>query len=139
MKPRTILISEDDLLHLERLIESARRFQPLNHDHLARLEEELEIATVITGDDVPNDLVTMNSEVRVKDLDSGKVATYKIVYPRDAFVAENRISVLAPIGTALLGYRAGDIVLWKMPAGRRRLEIEAVLYQPSSARQAQAA
>jgi regulator of nucleoside diphosphate kinase len=134
MNARTILITEDDLTRLERLVASARRFQPLNHDHLVRLQDELERATVVANSEIPGDVVTMNSEVRVKDLDTGRVATYKIVFPRDAHVAENRISVLAPLGTALLGYRAGDVIEWDMPVGKKRLKVQAVVYQPEAAR-----
>lgn len=136
MNARTILITKHDLMRLEHLVESARRFQPLNRDHLVRLQEELERATVVANDDIPEDVVTMDSEVRVKDLNTGRIATYKIVFPRDAHVAENRISVLAPLGTALLGYRAGDVIEWEMPAGKKRLKVEAVTYQPEAARMA---
>jgi regulator of nucleoside diphosphate kinase len=71
--------------------------------------------------------------VRVKDLANGREMTYQIVFPKDADLARNRISVLAPIGTALLGYGAGDIVEWQVPAGIRRLQILAVEYQPEAA------
>ena len=135
MKARTILITEGDLMRLECLRESARRFQPLNYDHLVRLQEELERATVVANHEVPTDVVTMNSKVTVKDLSAGRIATYKIVFPRDAHVAGNRISVLAPLGTALLGYRAGDVIEWDMPAGKKRFKLQAVIHQqPEAAR-----
>jgi regulator of nucleoside diphosphate kinase len=74
--------------------------------------------------------------VRMKDLNSGREFTYQIVLPKDADISENRISVLAPIGTALLGFRAGNSVEWRVPSGMRRLRILDVEYQPEAARMA---
>ena len=75
----------------------------------------------------------MNSSVRLKDLDTKKELTYTLVFPSDADAGQNRISVLAPIGTALIGYRVGDIITWEVPAGRRRLKVEKIIYQPEAA------
>lgn len=74
----------------------------------------------------------MNSEVRLKDLDSGDVKVYRLVFPTQARM-ENGISVLAPIGTAILGYRVGDVIEWRVPKGIRRLQVVEVLYQPEAA------
>jgi regulator of nucleoside diphosphate kinase len=76
----------------------------------------------------------MNSTVRVGDLETGEEETYTLVYPEEADIEANRLSVLAPVGTALIGYRAGDVVEWPVPAGVRRFRVEAVLFQPKSAR-----
>jgi regulator of nucleoside diphosphate kinase len=75
----------------------------------------------------------MNSTVRLRDLDTGEEETYTLVYPAQANVEENRISVLAPVGTAIIGYRVGDAVTWRVPGGRVRLRVEEVLYQPERA------
>jgi len=74
----------------------------------------------------------MKSRVRVLDLDDICELEYTIVYPHEADYANGKISVLAPIGTALLGYREGDTVEWQVPGGRRRLKIDAVIYQPEA-------
>jgi regulator of nucleoside diphosphate kinase len=66
-------------------------------------------------------------------LDSDETEEYELVYPADADMAHNRISVLAPIGTAILGYRLGDVIEWPVPAGLRRIRVEEVLYQPERA------
>jgi regulator of nucleoside diphosphate kinase len=136
VKTRTILMTEDDLWRLAQLIECALRFQPLSHQHLAELKEELNTASVVAKEEIPRDVVTLNSEVRVKDLDSGHESVYKIVFPRDAHVAENRVSVLAPIGTALLGHRVGEIVELDRSIGKTRLKVQEVIVQPQAARQA---
>jgi regulator of nucleoside diphosphate kinase len=75
----------------------------------------------------------MNSRLSVRDLDSGKVSTFTLVFPSDADVEQDKISVLAPLGTAVLGYRLGDTFEWKMPGRVRRLNLEQVLYQPEAA------
>ena len=71
--------------------------------------------------------------LRVRDLDSGARAVYTLVFPSDADIERRRISILAPIGTALIGYRVGDRIEWRTPGGTRRLEIEEVLYEPETA------
>lgn len=133
MKAKNIVITEADYGRLQRLIESSRRFRQRDAEHLDALEQELERATIAKAGEVPHDVVTMNSCVRVKDLNSGHEFTYQIVFPRDADVAKNRISVLAPIGTALLGYGAGTTIEWQVPSGMRRLRILDVEYQPEAA------
>lgn len=133
MKAQNIVITESDYARLQRLIESTRQFRKFDAEHLAGLEQELERALVIKEADVPRDVVTMNSRVRVKDLNSGREATYQIVFPNNADVAKNRISVLAPIGTGLLGYSAGTTVEWQVPSGVRRFRILEVEYQPEAA------
>jgi regulator of nucleoside diphosphate kinase len=85
---------------------------------------------VVPRAELPPDVVTMNATVRLRDLETGEEETYTLVYPADADIAENKLSVLAPVGTALLGYRAGDVVEWPVPAGVSRFRIEEVL-QPA--------
>jgi regulator of nucleoside diphosphate kinase len=133
METHNIVITEADYGRLVRLIESTRRFGKDDSEHLDDLEQELERATVVAAGEVSDDVVTMNSRVRVKDLKSGREATYQIVFPTEADVAKNRISVLAPIGTALLGYRAGTALEWRVPSGMRRFHILKVEYQPEAA------
>ena len=83
---------------------------------------------------MPNDVITMNSQVRLRDLDSGEEMIYTIVFPHEANIQKNKVSILAPVGVALLGYRLGDVVEWPMPGGKiRRLEIQDILYQPEAA------
>jgi regulator of nucleoside diphosphate kinase len=133
VKEKNIVITERDYERLRRLIESSKLFRQRDAEHLGPLEQELSRATVVSAGDVPRDVVTMNSRVRVKDLNDGREVTYQIVFPGHADVAKNRISVLAPIGTGLLGYKAGTTVEWQVPSGLRRLRILAVEYQPESA------
>lgn len=136
VKTKNIVITEADYVRLQQLIESSRGFRLRDAEHLHDLEQELEQANIVRSGSVPGDVVTMNSRVRVRDLNSGHEVTYQIVFPKDADVAKNRISVLAPIGTALLGYGAGTTIEWQVPSGLRRFRILNVEYQPEAARAA---
>ncbi len=133
MKAKNIVITEDDYVRLQRLVESSRLLRQRDAKHLDDLEQELERAVIMRAGEVPSDVVTMNSRVKVKDLNSGRVTAYQIVFPGQADVAKNRISVLAPIGTGLLGYTAGTTVEWQVPSGIRRFRILEVEYQPEAA------
>src|SRR5688572_22697665 len=127
-----IFITEMDYDKLRRLI-AGRRASGADAKHLNELEQELERAEVLDDNDtIPPDVVTMNSEVRLMDLDSGDTKVYKLVFPPQAR-AENALSVLAPIGTAILGYRVGSVIDWRVPRGVRRLKILEVLFQPEAA------
>jgi regulator of nucleoside diphosphate kinase len=132
MTRRRIFITDDDMARLRDLVRRGRMASRRDWDHLEELHRELDRAEVVATGEVLSDVVTMHSTLRVRDLDSGKSVVYTIVFPVDADIEKKRISVLAPIGTALIGYRAGDIVEWATPGGTRRLQIEEVLFQPEA-------
>lgn len=129
---RKIYITEADYDRLKTLIEDANP-ETRDKQHLRILKEELERGEVVASKEIPNDVITMNSKVRLKDLGSDKELVYTLVYPKDANIEQKKISVLAPIGTAIIGYRVGDTIEWNVPAGVKRLKVEAILYQPESA------
>jgi len=132
-KETNIYITKPDQERLTRLIEFTReRDDDANRKYLDRLEEELAKAEVVQQQDIPPDVITMRSTVRLKDLDTGQEMIYGLVFPPEANYDDGKISVLAPIGTAMLGYRLGDVIEWKVPSGLRRLKVEKVLYQPES-------
>jgi regulator of nucleoside diphosphate kinase len=133
MKQRAIFITDFDMERLQKLLEGTKKWSQRDRGYLEKLEEELDRAIVVPSKDVPGDVVTMNARVRVRDLDSGKETILRLVFPADADYEQGRVSILAPIGTALIGYRAGDTVEWEVPAGVRRLKIAEVLYQPEAA------
>ena len=133
MKETTIYINEVDLARLRKLIDLARETgNDANRMYLDRLEGELERAEVVNPNDIPNDVVTMRSTVRLKDLDNGKEMVYSLVFPNEADIDEGKISVLAPVGTAMIGYRVGDVIEWEVPSGLRRLKVEEIIYQPEA-------
>jgi regulator of nucleoside diphosphate kinase len=75
----------------------------------------------------------MHSRVQVLDVKSGESETYTLVYPDEADIDEGKLSILAPLGTALLGTRIGQTIKFEAPAGTRKLRIEKILYQPEAA------
>lgn len=100
------------------------------------LEEELGRANVISQKEIPNTIVTMNSTVKFMDESTGSESEVTLVYPRDAKLEEGRISILAPVGIALLGLSVGQSIDWKMPNGAtKKLKVQAVVYQPEAAGQ----
>ena len=127
---RAIIIAEEDRARLDALIRRALDHPGHPTVYLAALAGELRRARVVPRAQMPRDVVAMNSTVRLKDLETGEEETYTLVYPHEADIELNRLSVLAPVGTALLGYRAGDVIEWPIPAGVTRFRVEEVLSQP---------
>ena len=135
LKENRIVVTQTDLARLKASIDRIGQNQRRDQHHLVALEGELARANPIASEAVPGNVVTMNSKVRLKDLDSQKEFVYTLVYPNDADPANGRVSVLAPIGTALLGNRVGSDIEWNVPAGMRRLRVEEILFQPEAAGQ----
>jgi len=133
MSTRRIHITDSDMKRLRQLLDGTKAWSQRDRAYLDDLEQELDRAVEVPSKKVPADVVTMNSEVEVCDLDSGKSMTLRLVFPGDADFERGRISILAPIGTALLGYRTGDTVEWAVPAGTRRFRIDRMVYQPEAA------
>ena len=131
-KATTIYITEFDYNRLSGLIDRARERNGDDREYLNKLETELDRAEIVDPKDIRADVVTMRSKVRLKDLVSGESNTYSLVFPTEANFAEGKISVLAPIGTAILGYKRGDTIEWPVPSGLRKLKIEEILYQPEA-------
>lgn len=128
MRDRQIVITKSDAASLRGLL-AARMRTERDQDHLEELGAELERALVADRDQVPRDVITMHTRVHVLDLKSNERRELVLVFPSESDPVAGRISVLAPLGTALLGYREGDEVEWTMPGGQRRLRIEKV-WQP---------
>lgn len=134
-----IHITDSDSQRLKTLIRENWLNRREDVGDLNRLKYEIKRARIVRSTDVPKDVVTMNSRVRVRDLDSGDAVVFSLIYPSSPLAAGTdhlagmTVSVLAPIGTAVLGYRVGDTIEWDVPAGVRRLKIEDVLFQPEAA------
>ena len=131
---RGIWIADDDRAKLDTLLRLMAARHDLQTGYPTALDGELRRARVVPRSNLPRDVVSMNSTVRLRDLETREEETYTLVYPADADIGENKLSVLAPVGTALLGYRTGDVVEWPVPAGVSRFRIEEVVSRPRSAR-----
>jgi regulator of nucleoside diphosphate kinase len=130
MTGRQIIVTAEDHRQLEALLASTAVRLIYGSDRLDELQTELGRAEIVSPDDVPSDVVTMNSTVSLRDLATHEVDTYTLVFPERADIANHKLSVLAPIGTAILGYRVGDEFRWRVPQGWRKLKIEQIIYQP---------
>lgn len=128
----TIYITNNDMTRLKTIIVDAIEKNPAGRKDLQHLEDELNRAEICEQQDIPKDVITMNSKVHLRDLSSNEDLIYTLVYPTHANLELGRISVLAPIGTAMIGYRVGDTIEWPVPSGVRRLEVKDVLYQPEA-------
>ncbi len=132
MEPRDIYITEYDLSRLKELLQVGLSFAERDRESLERLQEELDRAHIVEPRAIPHDVVTMNSRVRLKDLETNEEKAYTLVFPSEADLSQQKISVLAPIGTAILGYRIGDSVEWRVPAGVKKVRIDEILFQPEA-------
>ncbi|HQO57615.1 MAG TPA: nucleoside diphosphate kinase regulator [Candidatus Omnitrophota bacterium] len=132
MVTKNIYITDKDMERLRELIMAAREFKKEEEKYLRELESELNKGTIVKPQDIPPDIITMNSEVHLLDLNTKEETTYQLVFPDQADVSRGKVSILAPIGTALLGYSVGDIIEWKVPAGVAKLKVEKIIYQPEA-------
>jgi regulator of nucleoside diphosphate kinase len=124
-----ITVSRLDLERIEALLE---RLPPAQAEGLAALRGELDRAAVVEPRDMPKNVVSMNSTVTFKDEASGEQSTLTLVYPMAAG-KPGTVSILAPVGSALLGLSKGRHIDWPTPDGRtRRLTVLSVDYQPES-------
>jgi regulator of nucleoside diphosphate kinase len=139
MRTSSITISSSDYGGLLTLVDSARLDRRIPAESLELLERELSRAVIVDSSQLPEDVVAMNSTVWFRELDSDEIEKYTLVSPSEADVVRDRISVLAPIGTALLGYRTGDVVQWHVPSGERRFEIVNVVQNTAEHRLDEAA
>ena len=135
MSKKETVISEFDRARLQEVIET---FKAKNSEaQWARgdeLQEMLASAKAVAPEEVPADVVTMNSIARVCDMESEREGVYNLVFPSDSKPLEGRVSVLSSLGVALFGCRIGDEVQWDTPKGRKNLKVVGIIYQPEAAR-----
>ncbi len=133
MEKRKIFMTANDHKRLTDLLSVDGSFNHRDRKDLQSLQAELQSAEVMESTAIPKTVVTMNSKLRFMDMDDQSETEVRLVFPSDADMAEGLLSVLSPIGTALLGYHEGDLIEWAVPAGTRRIRIEKILYQPEAA------
>ena len=132
MSEAQIYLTRLDYQRLNDLLRANLDNRSAEPGNLTRLQAEMKRARIVEPAQIPRDAVTLNSRVRLRDLDSGEEMEFSVVYPSAASSGTKTISVLAPIGTAIFGCRAGDTIECEMPAGARRMKVEDVLYQLES-------
>jgi regulator of nucleoside diphosphate kinase len=125
-----IVMTHDDHAILRDLL---ARVPIQDRRHYREFRRELARAERVSPQEVSPDVVTLGSTVHLRELDTGEPWTFTICLPGEADIRDDRISVLSPLGTAIIGCRTGDVVDWPVPAGTVRIEIESVVYQPEAA------
>jgi regulator of nucleoside diphosphate kinase len=129
---KTMLITVNDYQRITGLIEFAS-LKNKTPEIANRLLQELKVAKTVPQDRISDNIVTMNSRALLREINSGREIEITITYPQDADSREQKVSVLSPIGVALLGSREGDITSWRVPGGVGRFKVEKVIYQPEAA------
>jgi regulator of nucleoside diphosphate kinase len=129
---KKLVLNKLDYLRIKKAIESAKQVKSINDTEAGNLIKELDSATIVEPTQIPSDIVTMNSIVQISFLNAARQIQFQIVYPKDANLKENKISIFSPIATALIGYKEGDEVEWIVPAGPTRLRIDKIIYQPEA-------
>lgn len=114
MKNAQLVISQSDFDLLQNHLKLSSKLSDFNRK---KLSEELQSAQVVKQEDLPIDIVASNSQVEIEEVTAGQRFTFQLVSPDEADMKKHRLSVLAPIGIALLGYGVGAEVQWEMPNG----------------------
>ena len=133
MQNQNIILTTEDHERLSQLIaENGHSRNAIDAAAFASLAKEVKRASIVEPEQIPGNVVTMNSIVHVKDLDTGEKMRMTICWPEQAAPQNGMINVLAPLGTALLGTQVGDEVEWIVPSGVRKLLVRKVLFQPEA-------
>ncbi|MGI8437404.1 MAG: nucleoside diphosphate kinase regulator [Chthoniobacterales bacterium] len=130
---KSISITTQDQQRLQDLLAKTAASGPRQKGDWKALAEELRRAVIVQPNEILADVITMNSRADLIDLDTNETVTFTLVFPQDAWLEEDKISVLAPIGAGMLGYRVGDEFEWRVPQGVRRMKVARVHYQPEAA------
>lgn len=118
-----IVLGSADVARLRGILAELSRSAQRDLGHLSALTGEIDRAKIVEQGSLPPDVIALHSHVSLEDTRTGASEHYVLVPPAEADVASRRVSVTAPLGIALLGFRVGDVVTWEMPGGERRLRI----------------
>jgi regulator of nucleoside diphosphate kinase len=127
-----IIVTASDFAELSSVITSAGKVSLRAKWELRLLENELRRARIVTPEEVPSDVITINTRAELLNLETGERMQFRLVLPADANINDGKISVLAPLGTAMLGYRVGDEFVWHVPHGLSRLKVIKLHFQPEA-------
>lgn len=130
---KMIYITEYDMTRLEEVLAIAAMNAKRDFKHLEGLTKELMKAEIVDSTEIPPNVITMNSKVLLDDLENNQRKEYILVFPKEADIEQNKVSVLSPLGTAMIGCRVGHILRVKTPTGERRMKVQKILYQPEKA------
>ncbi|MBU8882141.1 hypothetical protein CBW16_11840 [Flavobacteriaceae bacterium JJC] len=130
---KQIIISKQDFTRIHKAIKDAKLRNAIKKEDAEKLLHELHSAKVVEPEDIPADLVTMNSVVKIHFQNNKTVTEFKIVYPDQANIKEHKISIFSPVASALIGYSVNDEIDWIVPSGMTKIIIDEIIYQPEAA------
>lgn len=119
METKSLSLSKSDFKLLKEHLEKSN----MSAYNKEKLQDELKAATIYPEEELPLDVVCLKSEARIANVKTGKEFTFKLVMPDEANIKVQKVSVFAPIGIALFGYRTGDSINWEMPDGIQEFKI----------------
>ncbi|MBN1987088.1 MAG: nucleoside diphosphate kinase regulator [Prolixibacteraceae bacterium] len=128
-----LIVNQLDYARIKKCINDAKQFKSISNAEAEKLMFELNSAQIVEPMAIPSNVVTMNSIVKLSFLNNKKQVQFQIVYPEQANVRENKISIFSPIATALIGYKVKDEIEWIVPAGLTKIRIDEIIYQPEAA------
>jgi regulator of nucleoside diphosphate kinase len=120
MKKEPLMISRKNLDLLKTHLKSSTNLSAFNK---LKLKDELKTAIVLKPEELPEDVITLHSEIRFKDMETAQEFNYQLVNPNHANMREGKLSIYVPIGIALFGYRSGAEIQWEMPNGLRTFKV----------------
>lgn len=130
---KQIIISKQDSTRIFNALREAKLNNSIKKEDADQLLKELHSAKLVEPQDMPNDVVTMNSIVKIHFQNQAKSIELQLVYPHMANIKENKISIFSAVASALIGYRVHDEVDWLLPSGMTKIIIDEIVYQPEAA------
>ncbi|HUM96639.1 MAG TPA: nucleoside diphosphate kinase regulator [Chitinophagaceae bacterium] len=127
-----LIINSLDYARIKKCISDAKLFKSVSSADAEKLLKELNSAQIVEPEAMPANVVTMNSIVKLSFLNNNKQIQFQIVYPENANIKENKISIFSPIATALIGYKTNDEIEWLVPAGPTIIRVDEIIYQPEA-------
>ena len=130
---KQIIITKQDSTRIHKSIMDAKKNSSIKAEDAERLLRELHSAKIVESADIPADVVTMNSVVKIHFENNKTVTEFKIVYPEQANIKDRKISIFSPVAAALIGYSVDDEIDWIVPSGMTKIIIDEIIYQPEAA------
>lgn len=130
---KEILITKQDFTRIHKAISDARQNNSIKKEEAEKLLVELKSAKVVESEEIPNDVVTMNSIVKFHFENNKKEMQFQLVYPHFADFKNGKVSIFSPVAAALIGYGVNDQIDWIVPSGTTKIIIDEIIYQPEAA------
>ncbi len=130
---KQVILNKLDYLRIRKHLMEAQNRKTIDPANAEKLARELESGVQMEPKDIPSDVVTMNSVVKISFVGEEHRQEFRIVYPDQADFRMKKVSIFAPIATALIGFRVGDLIEWVVPGGLKKIKIDGISYQPEAA------